>query len=143
MERAVAGVVLVQYGLSTPGASKLGPIHAFGHGLSRGYPLQQGVAHAVAAPHVLRHVLERSDGGRDRLADGLGVAPDPATIVATVREVRDGLDLPARLRDVEGPSRDDFDAVARAVKEDPLFEYGPADYDPDVDALRALLEAMW
>ncbi|MFB6157222.1 MAG: iron-containing alcohol dehydrogenase family protein [Haloferacaceae archaeon] len=143
MERAVTGIVLVQYGLSTPGATKLGPIHAFGHGLSRGYPLQQGVAHAVAAPRVLRDVFETVDGERDLLAEGLEVAADPASIVAAVREVRDALDLPSRLRDVDGPSPGDFDAVARAVHEDHLLPHGPPGYDPDVDDLRDLVETMW
>ncbi|MFB6302572.1 MAG: iron-containing alcohol dehydrogenase family protein [Haloferacaceae archaeon] len=143
LERTVVGIVLVQYGLSTPGAVKLGPIHAFGHGLSRGYPLQQGVAHAVAAPGVLRDVLETVEGARDLLGEGLGVSGDPATVVATVRDVRDALDLPSRLRDVDGPEPDEFDDVARSVHGDAFLANGPAGYDPDVDDLRAILDDLW
>ncbi|MFB6080240.1 MAG: iron-containing alcohol dehydrogenase family protein [Haloferacaceae archaeon] len=143
MERAVAGTVLVQYGLSTPAASKLGPIHAFGHGLSGGYPLQQGVAHAVAAPLVLRDVLDSVDADRALLGEGLEVSADPATLVAAVREVRDALDLPSRLRDVDGPSPDAFDDVARTIHEDGCMGNGPAGYDPDVADLRAILDDLW
>jgi alcohol dehydrogenase class IV len=143
MERAVVGLVLVQYGLSTPGAVKLGPIHAFGHGLSRGYPLQQGVAHAVAAPRVLRDVLATVAGARDLLGEGFGVSGDPATVVATVREVRDALGLPSRLRDVDGPDPDAFDDVARAIHGDAFLANGPAGYDPSVEDLRAILDDLW
>jgi alcohol dehydrogenase class IV len=141
MERAVAGIVLVQYGIKRPGVQTLGPIHAFGHSLRN--PIQQGVAHAIAAPHVVRDVLDADDSGLSLLAEGFGVAEDPASVVAAVREVRDALGLPSRLRDVDGPDRADLPDVAEATRADSTLEGGPAGYDPSVDDLQATLERMW
>ena len=142
MERAVVGVVLVQYGISRPHGTTLGPIHAFGHTL-RSETLQQGEAHAIAAPHVVNAVLGHDRSGLDRLAEGLGVAADPASVVEAIRRVRDSLDLPSRLRDVDGPSEDELDAVAEATADDRLIGYGPAGYDPTPETLRETLDAMW
>ncbi|NIP60510.1 MAG: iron-containing alcohol dehydrogenase, partial [Gemmatimonadetes bacterium] len=47
VERAVEGIILVQL------QRKIGIVHAFGHGISRRYDVQQGVAHGVLVPHVL------------------------------------------------------------------------------------------
>jgi alcohol dehydrogenase class IV len=142
MERAVVGVVLVQYGISRPHGTTLGPIHAFGHTL-RGDAVQQGEAHAIAAPHVVDAVLAADRSGLDRLAEGLGVASDPASVVAAVRELRDTLGLPSRLRDVDGPSEAELDAVAAATADDEIVGNGPPGFDPTVEALRALLDEMW
>lgn len=144
-EHATLGALLVGYGLSTGGPSKLGPIHAFGHGLSRGWPLQQGVAHAVVAPRVVDAALAAATDDRPlaELATGLGVAADRASVVAAVRELRDALDLPTRLRDTDGPARDELDDVAAAVRADPLVHRGPAGYEPTVARLRDLLVAAW
>jgi alcohol dehydrogenase class IV len=144
-EHATLGALLVGYGLSTAGPSKLGPIHAFGHGLSRGWPLQQGVAHAVVAPRVVDAALAAATDDRPlaELATGLGVAADRASVVAAVRELRDALDLPTRLRDTDGPARDELDDVAAAVRADPLVHRGPAGYEPTVAQLRDLLVAAW
>jgi alcohol dehydrogenase class IV len=142
MERAVVGCVLVQYGVSRPQGSTLGPIHAFGHTL-RGDGVQQGEAHAVAAPHVVRAVLDADRSGLDRLAEGLGVAADPASVVGAIRTLRDDLGLPTRLRDLPSPAEDDLDAVAEATKADGLVGNGPPGYDPSVADLRATLDEMW
>lgn len=142
MERAVMGLVLVQYGISRPHGTTLGPIHAFGHTL-RGDTLQQGEAHAIAAPHVVNAVLRADRSGLDRLAEGLGVASDPASVVAAIRAVRDALGLPSRLRDVDGPSEDDLDAVAEATAADGIVGNGPPGFEPTVETLRAALDAMW
>jgi alcohol dehydrogenase class IV len=142
MERAVVGVVLVQYGISRPHGTTLGPIHAFGHTL-RGDALQQGEAHAIAAPHVVNAVLRADRSGLDRLADGLGVAADPASVVGAIRGVRDALGLPSRLRDVDGPSEDELDAVAEATAEDGIVGNGPPGFEPSVETLRGVLDEMW
>jgi len=49
MERAVIGIILVQF------ERRGSIIHAIGHGFSRRYPVQQGIVHAIVAPHALRY----------------------------------------------------------------------------------------
>jgi alcohol dehydrogenase len=68
------GIVLVQYGVSRPEGVTLSLIHAFGHALTRTYPVQQGAAHGVIAPHALRYLFAQCDGRRDLLAAAFGVA---------------------------------------------------------------------
>jgi alcohol dehydrogenase len=148
MERAVAGNVLTQYGVSTPGGSKMSVIHAFGHALRKRCGVQQGVAHAVMAPHTLRFVFERIDGRRALLADALGVEsddPDRQTegVVEVVIEVRDGLALPDRLRELDGVSRSDLPHVAELTAADPFVHNGPEDLDPTVEEYESVLEAAW
>ncbi len=146
MARVCVGTLLVQYGTSRPDASTLSVIHAFGHGLSRGYDLQQGTAHAVAAPHVLRYVFEAVDARRHLLAEALGVDGDgdvADAVVEAVADVRDGLGLPSRLCDVDGPTPEEFDAVAAVVVEDSLIGNGPSDLAPSEPDVAAVLEAMW
>lgn len=149
MRQAVVGTVLAQYGVSRPGAGSLSVVHAFGHGL-RDAGLQQGVGHAVVAPHAISSLFDRVDGRRHLLAEGLGVDATDRTdaevanaIVGAVATVRDGLGLPARLRDVDGPDREDLDDVARAVAADSFLDNGPDGFDPDVEVLRGVLEAAW
>jgi alcohol dehydrogenase class IV len=64
LSNAVAGVVLAQYGVSTPGAFKLGVIHAFGHGFSRDFDFHQGVAHGAVTLAVLEALFAQVDGRR-------------------------------------------------------------------------------
>ncbi|MFB6107704.1 MAG: iron-containing alcohol dehydrogenase family protein [Haloplanus sp.] len=143
-DRAVAGAVLVQYGLSTPGGGLFSLLHAFGHGLSRDRPVQQGVAHAVVAPAALSHLFDHVDGRRDLLAEAVEADGDPAEgVVEAVRRVRDGLGLPSRLRDVEGVTREDLHAVAVATHEDGIMANCPEGYDPSVAAVEEILEAAW
>ncbi|MFC7154562.1 iron-containing alcohol dehydrogenase family protein [Halomarina halobia] len=148
MEAAAAGVLCCQYGVILPGAMKLSVVHAYGHGLRRRTGVQQGVAHAVMVPHVLRDVFEAVDGRRAVLADALdadGASDDEraAGIVAAVERVRDGLGLPDRLRDLDGVERDDLPAVARLTHEDGLMANRPRGYDPSPDDVLATLEAAW
>ena len=148
MDRAVAGNVLTQYGVSTPGGSKMSIIHAFGHGLRRQCGVQQGIAHAVMAPHALRFIFERVDARRDLLADALGVeADDPDAraegIVEAVIEVRDGLDMPARLRDLNAVSQSDLPRVAELTAADPFVRNGPPDLDPTAEEFESVLEDAW
>ncbi|MHB9285882.1 iron-containing alcohol dehydrogenase family protein [Halobacteriales archaeon Cl-PHB] len=145
LEPILEGIVLVQYGISRPQGSTLSVIHAFGHGLTWRTDLQQGVAHGVVAPHVLRYLFENVDGRRDLLAEALDVeAADPADgVVDAVTAVRDGLGLPRRLRDVDGHDPEDFDAVAEYVLDDAFMQNAPPALDPSADDLRAVLDAAW
>jgi alcohol dehydrogenase class IV len=146
---AVAGVVLAQYGISTPRAYKLGVIHAFGHGL-RDYDVHQGVAHAVVTPHVLRALFDAVDGRRRLLADGLDIDASGMTdeevseaVVDAVASVRDDLDLPARIRDLDAVERGDLGEVAHVIADDSLLDATPAGFDPTVEEIESVLGAAW
>jgi len=144
MDHAVAGSLLVQFE-RTPNV-----IHAFGHGFARRYAVQQGVAHAIMAPHVLRYLFERVDARRSVLAEGLGLEADAMTsddlgkaIVASVVSVRDHLGLPDRLRDLEAVAEADLPAIARFVHDDAPMARAPSGLDPTVGELEAVLRAAW
>jgi len=147
---AVAGVVLAQYGISTPGTYRASIIHAFGHGFSKDYDVHQGTIHGIVAPHVLRYVFDQVHGRRDLLASALGVADDAGTdqeladrVVTAVRSVREDLELPSRLRDVDGLDRDDLPAIAATIREDSLMAVTPAGLDPSADDIESVLQDAW
>lgn len=144
VNRAVVGMILVQY------ESRINVIHAFGQALSRRYPVQQGVAHAVMAPHVLRFVLDTVDGRQRLLAEGLNVETagrsDEAIadeLVATVESVRDSLGVPARLRDIDVISRDDLTFIAEYVDGHGVLPAAPPGLTVTVDDAEAVLERAW
>ena len=142
----VRGCLLVQYGISRPGVGTLSVIHALGHALTRTSPVQQGAAHAIVAPHALELLFERVDGRRDLLAEAFGVAAgsDPASaVVDSVTDVRDALDLPARLRAVDGPDREEFPDVAAATLADSFMSNAPEEFDPTAADIEAVLDAAW
>jgi alcohol dehydrogenase len=142
----VRGCTLVQYGISRPDAGTLSVVHAFGHGLTRTYDVQQGAAHAVVAPEVLSYLFDRVDARRALLARALGVedADDSAgAVVDAVAEVVDALGLPTRLRDVDGPDREEFPTVAEVILADSFMANGPPGLDPTVEDIVAVLEAAW
>ena len=144
--RLAQGSMLLQYGIARTDETTLSLIHAFGHGLTRTYAVQQGAAHAIVAPHVLEFLFDRVDGRRELLAGALGVAdaPDPAAaVVDRVRAVVAALDLPTRLRDVEGPTPDEFPSVAQAVLDDAFMANAPRDLDPTRADVEAILDAAW
>ncbi len=150
IDPVVRGTMLVQYGTARTDGTTLSLIHAFGHGLTATVPVQQGVAHAVMAPHVLRHLFEQAPAGRHRLAEALGVADDTASdaaiaeaVVTAVAELRDQLGLPRRLRAIDDLARADLDAVARRTAADGLASNVPADVDTSASAVQAVLEAAW
>ena len=149
LDDVLAGVVCVQYGVSTPGAFKLSIIHAFGHGFSQGFDVHQGVVHGVLAPHVLRYLFEEVDGRRHRLAEALGVAADGTddaigeAVVDAVAGVRDDLGLPTQLRNLDAISRSDLDAAADRVLADPLLGTVPEGLDPTAEDVRGVLDAAW
>ncbi|WP_415383068.1 iron-containing alcohol dehydrogenase family protein [Halosimplex sp. TS25] len=147
---AVAGVVLAQYGISTPGTYRASVIHAFGHGFSHDYDAHQGTVHGIVAPHVLRYVFDEVDGRRDLLAEALDV-DDPATgddetadrAVDAVAAVSDDLELPSRLRAIDGLARDDFPTIAEAIRNDGLMGGAPEGLDPSAEEIEAVLDAAW
>jgi len=143
LEPVVEGIWLVQYGISRPDGTTLSMIHAFGHGLTRTYDVQQGAAHAVVAPHVLQYLFERVDARRDLLAQALGApdAADPAeAVVESVAEMRDALGLPARLRDVDGPEPEAFPQVAEAIVADSFVANAPPGLDVRTEEIEAVLQ---
>ncbi|MFC6941460.1 iron-containing alcohol dehydrogenase family protein [Salinirubellus sp. GCM10025818] len=144
MDRAVAGIILVQFERST------NIVHAFGHGFSRRYPVQQGVVHAILVPHVLRYVFEHVDGRRDLLARGLGVDPEGLSaeetaeaVVDAVIEVRDGLGLPTRLRDLDPVHRSDAPAIAEFIMGDAALARSPPGLDPTAEEIEAVIHDAW
>ncbi len=148
MYDAVVGTVLAQYGCSRADGLTLSLIHAFGHGIARGYAVQQGAAHGIVAPHALRYLFEHVDGGRDLLAEGLGVdasTPEATAdgIVDRVAGIRDALGLPTRLRDIDDMSEADLPDVAADVHGDGLMPYCPDGLDPTVDELESVLREAW
>jgi alcohol dehydrogenase len=147
MERAVMGTILVQYGVSIPDAYKINVVHAFGHALRNEFGIQQGIAHAVVVPYALRLIFEEGGGRPDVLAEGLVLNPDPgdveSAVVDAAVDVRDGLGLPSRLRDVEGTSEDRLRAAAERTANDALLDLGPPTFEPSVEDLEATLREAW
>lgn len=147
LEQAIVGTILVQYGLSTPGTGKLSIIHAFGHGLARHYPVQQGAAHGIAAPAVLEYVFESVDGRRTEIATGLGLVTDETetaeAIVQAVAHLRDDLGLPANLRQIEGLEPDAFPDIAAFILDDGIMRNRPPGLDPTQSEIEGVLESLW
>jgi len=145
-QQLTQGILLVQYGISRPDGTTLSLIHAFGHGLTRTYDVQQGAAHAVVAPRALAYLFEEVDGRRDLLAEALAVtdAADPAAaVVDRVAAIAAGLGLPTRLRDVDGPEPAEFPAVADAVLGDAFMTNAPPGLDPTREDIVGVLAAAW
>lgn len=144
MDRAVNGIILAQY------KRKISIVHAFGHGFSQRYPVQQGDAHAIVVPHVLRYLFGKIDAGREKLAAGFDIDPADHTdeelgeaIVAEVEAVRDSFDLPTQLRDLDPVDPDDFPAIAEFILDDHLMPNAPTDLDPTPDEIEAVLHEAW
>lgn len=145
---SVIGTLLVQFGLSSPGTSRLSIIHAFGHALSRPYDIQQGAAHAIMAPHALRLVFDAVDGRRSLLASAVSTDQEapakPAdTVIESVTRIRDRLKLPRRLQSIPDLDQGDLPSVAEATLRDPIMKYGPPGLDPTKDQIEAALAAAW
>ncbi|UIO99020.1 iron-containing alcohol dehydrogenase family protein [Halobaculum sp. CBA1158] len=141
MDRAVAGIVLAQYGISRPGAMTINVIHAFGHGLRDAFGIQQGLAHAAVAPHALRAM---ADAGVDLSLLTAAFEVDTAeAAIAEVERVRDALDLPASLSSLEGVDETGpgLDEAARVAAADSLLSYAPEEYELTEADARAVLEA--
>jgi len=145
LEDAAEGIMLVQYGISRGATSTVSIVHAFGHALTHDHGLQQGIAHAVVTPHVLRYLFEKDgvDARRGLVADALGVENTVDAVVGAVEEVRDALDLPTRLRDVDGPEPDEFDEVADLVVRDYFMPNAPEGLDATTEEMQSVLEEAW
>ncbi|MEZ3114330.1 iron-containing alcohol dehydrogenase [Halobaculum sp. MBLA0147] len=149
VDRAVAGVVLAQYGISRPDGTTLNVLHAFGHALRDTFGVQQGVGHAVIAPAALRAM---TDAGvdLDPLVDAFGVA-DVTAVVERVETIRAALDLPTEIRTVtafDAPADDErvaaaLDEAAAATAADSLAANAPPALDLDAATARRVLEAAW
>ncbi len=144
MEQAVVGMILAQF------RRQVSIIHSFGHGFSARYPIQQGVVHAIVAPHVLRYVFENSSGRQELLAAGFDI--DPATldadeltdaIIHEVVAVRDSFDLPTQLRTIGAADREDIAALAEFILDDYLMENAPTDLDPTQEEIESVLREAW
>lgn len=148
MHDAVVGTILAQYGCSRPDGLTLSLLHAFGHGIARGYDVQQGGAHAIIAPHALAYLLDEVDAGGGLLAEGFGVEADTpearvSGILRSVEEVRDTLGLPSRLREIPDMSESDLHTIAADVHSDGFMSYCPPGLDPTVEALEDVLRQAW
>jgi alcohol dehydrogenase len=146
LEPVVEGIVLVQYGINRTEGTTMSLVHAFGHGLTAYGSVQQGTAHGIVAPHALEYLFRQVEGRRDLLAAALGHgdADDPAAAaVDAVETVRDALDLPTRLRDVDGPDRDEFHDVAEYVRNDSFMGNAPEGLEASIADLESVLEAAY
>ncbi len=144
IDRAVVGTILSQF------ENRPSIVHAFGHAFARRYPVQQGVAHAVAVPAVLRYVFDTVEGGRYDMADGLRIDTADLSedaiaeaIVERVTEIRDALGLPRRFGELSGTTREDIPELAQFVLDDPVLDRAPSGLDPTIEASEAVLRETW
>jgi alcohol dehydrogenase class IV len=146
---SIVGTMLVQYGASRGEGTTLSLIHAFGHGIARGYAVQQGGAHGIIAPHALRFLFDRVDGKRDLLADALGVGPSgnpdetAEAVVERVANIRASLGLPTHLRSIEDMTEDDLPEIASDVYSDGFMANTPAALDATEEDLEEVLREAW
>lgn len=148
--KVLAGYVLAQYGVSHPDSYKISVIHAFGHGFRRTVDAHQGTVHGIMTPYVLEYVFDNVDGCRNLIAKSLEIPTDgrdgqavAADIVDVIRGVRDDLNLPHRLSDLEGLSRTDFPTIADAILDDQLLDLAPEGLDPSRDDVMTVLVNAW
>jgi alcohol dehydrogenase class IV len=144
LDHAIAGSILVQFERRTS------ILHAFGHGFSRRYDLQQGVAHAVVTPEVLRYVFERVDGRRNLIAralrmetTGLSSGKVADAVVSEITDLRDGLGLPSRLRELDVVDWADLATIAEFIIEDSPMNRAPVGLDATTDDIETVLRRMW
>lgn len=142
VDAILEGSLLVQYGASRPTATGLSIIHAFGHGVTAHTPVQQGVAHAVLTPNILRALFAQAPCRGGMLADALGVA-DTTAVVDAVAGLRDVLGLPDRLGDLEGVTHEDLGPIAAATADDRLMDNLPDGVSFGVRDLKRILESAW
>lgn len=150
LSQILQGLAAAQYGLSTPNAYRASVIHSFGHAIARNYEVQQGVAHAIAAPHVLQYLFKQVDGRRDLLAEALDIDTEPLDdhetaerIVNAVTETRDALKLPSKLRSITGADQSHFADLSEAVIEDPFMQAGPRELIAERTDIESVFKQMW
>ncbi len=144
MDKSVVGIILAQF------RRRISVIHSFGHGVARHHPVHQGLVHGVVAPHVLRYIFEKVDGERQLLATGLGVAGGGKSadeladaVVEAVAEIRDGLGLPTRLRDLEGVPEEHIPMIAELTLADAKMSQAPDGLNPTVEEIESVLRQAW
>jgi len=144
IDLAVVGAIQVQYG------KRSNTIHAFGNGISSQYPVQQGIVHAIVAPHVLTSIFEHVDGQRETLATALGIDVTARStegvadaVVDLVTQIRETLELPTQLREIDSLTKSDLDSLATIIKSNSKLEHGPVGYDPTVEEISTVLKAAW
>lgn len=144
MDRAIVGMLLVQF------QRKTSIIHAFGHGFSRRYTLQQGTIHAVLAPHVLEYLFSKIDLRRALLAKAFDVDRDAMSceavaeaVVAAVTEVRNSFDLPTKLREIDPVESEDFPEIGEFILADSSMDQAPRDLQLTADEIESVLHAAW
>lgn len=83
-------------------------------------------------PHILRYLFGHVNGRRHLLAEACGIDIDDRTnaevaeaVVGAVTDVRDALDLPERLRYIDGLSESDLDDIAEIIVADSLIDTVP------------------
>jgi alcohol dehydrogenase class IV len=152
LRQVVTGIILVQYGASTPTTNRLSIIHAFGHGFARRYEISQGAVHGIVAPHVLQYLFDKVYAGRDLLAEALSgqVAVDnqdkeavAAIVVDQVTMVRDALALPSQLRVIDGLEKNHLSEIAGAILEDSFMTNVPPGSEPTAGEVETLLNKAW
>ena len=141
MDRAVAGIVLAQYGISRADGLTLNLLHALGHGLRNAFGIQQGLAHAVIAPHGVRAAFDAGVDPQPAL-EAFGVE-SPETVIREIERVRDALELPTRLRELDGTNEDGIHEAAAVTAEDAFLAYLPDGYEVTEADARAIIEAAW
>lgn len=141
---AVAGLVLSQM------ERRVSIIHSVARGVSQFTDVQQGVAHAVLAPYVVRYVFSVGDARRHLLAAAFGVDTagrhDEAiaeAVVEALARVRDSIGVPTRLSEVMDVASFNVDAAAQYVKALPLMDGAPLDREASLDELRGIFEAAF
>ena len=144
MDRAVVASVLGQFRRQTS------VIHAFGHGFSRRYDLQQGDVHAVMAPHVLAYLFSKIDGRRSLIAEGLdlsveGQDPDAVadSVVDRIHSITDAMAVPTRLREIKPVDRNDFPAIAEFIVGDIPDDHAPVGFEPTAREIQGVLDQAW
>lgn len=141
LQSLLSGLILVQL------QRQVSVLHAFGHAFSRYSSIQQGVGHAVMAPHVLRLLLSlvqlrREVLGRALRAGGASEAADDGdAIVASLERLRDALGLPDRLSQIEGGRDLDLQRLAEHVCGDHLLDAAPLSRPLTVGQVRSVFEA--
>jgi len=117
---------------------------------SRRYDVQQGNIHGIVVPHVLQYVFDQTAANRTVIADGLGIDAARMTeeevaaeSIGAVEAVRDSLDLPTRLRELDPTCKADLPAIAEFIVDDIPMDNAPVGLNPTVDEIEAILENAW
>lgn len=143
-EHAAMATQLVQYGRKT------NIIHTFGNGISFHQDIQQGAVHGIVATHVLRYVFEQVDAERSRIASSLGLETAGLSdgevadrIIDEVDRISTALDLPSRLRDIDGFDRGEFDIVTEEILDNHKHGRNPPGIEPTHEDIISILDAAW